>query len=274
MISETGIFDDIFAFSWARCSDGYKLAEAKRQAASSVILRGADRVVRANSREITRYHPREALGLHRTFSLLARDESANEVLAFVSKYGFLGLNGRQPEDIREERIDDILEASNNINTALNFVDLNAQFVRKLERAEKGLAEEGAKLPNERSKDFVTRNAVEIFNNWQSENPTQLSLKMGSAALPNGRITAVLRLAPTTLLGSFWLAVAEEICSGQKFRSCAVCGKTFRVGDGGSRTDRTTCSDSCRQAASRNKRLIENQFGKGRTVLRKPKGKRK
>ena len=48
--------------------------------------------------------------------------------------------------------------------------------------------------------------------------------------------------------------STRLCSMKiRTRGCEFCGETFRIGIGGSRTDRRTCSNSCRVQLSRRKR---------------------
>ncbi len=56
--------------------------------------------------------------------------------------------------------------------------------------------------------------------------------------------------PPNLLAAMWLQLAEAVAGGFDFYSCDACGKFFQRGQGGRRTDATTCSNACRQRKNR------------------------
>jgi hypothetical protein len=64
---------------------------------------------------------------------------------------------------------------------------------------------------------------------------------------------VLSLLPETLLGALWLQFAQAIGGNKEYRACHVCGKWFEVSPEMTRSDRRTCSDSCRSKAYRERK---------------------
>jgi hypothetical protein len=48
-----------------------------------------------------------------------------------------------------------------------------------------------------------------------------------------------------LLGFIWLQFGQAVCARKQPRRCSVCGRWFDVSHGGNRTDRETCSNTCR-----------------------------
>jgi hypothetical protein len=72
--------------------------------------------------------------------------------------------------------------------------------------------------------------------------------------------------PDNLEGFMWLQFAQAIYHRKEPRRCRECGLWFEVAGGASRTDRETCSDSCRMRGYRQRqaRAVEMQ-AKGKTV---------
>jgi hypothetical protein len=58
----------------------------------------------------------------------------------------------------------------------------------------------------------------------------------------------------TLWGAMMLQFAEAIAGQHDYQRCAVCSRWFELAPGVNRSDRTTCSDSCRQKRQKQRRL--------------------
>jgi hypothetical protein len=61
------------------------------------------------------------------------------------------------------------------------------------------------------------------------------------------------VAPKMLLGAMWLQFAWAAVGNARYRPCKSCGRLFEVSLAASRTDRLTCSDTCRAKAYRERR---------------------
>jgi hypothetical protein len=48
-----------------------------------------------------------------------------------------------------------------------------------------------------------------------------------------------------LIGFIWLQFAQAVHAGKQSRQCCACGRWFEIAKGASRTDRLTCSNTCR-----------------------------
>jgi hypothetical protein len=263
--------DDTFGFSWPKSKLGYEFGKPAKQKPAQVITGWMDYPIKQIGQQNIEYEPRQYTMLHREFANLPRD--ADSILAFVKRYGFLGVSGSTSGQVKQETLAEIIDQRDQIRRAILCVDEIAKFKRRVEEEERRMSEAGEKLPLERGSDILTRSAIQFFNEWQAAHPTHLVLVLRETRTPRGRVVPVINVRPRTLIASLWLAVAEEICSGQKFRNCIKCAKVFRVGEGGARSDKTTCSDSCRQTVSR-QRKAEDALPKGRKVGAMLKGKRK
>jgi hypothetical protein len=81
-----------------------------------------------------------------------------------------------------------------------------------------------------------------------------------------RNTAHLAVQPHSLLGAIWLQFANAIQHHKFPRTCPECGRAFEVAPGTNRSDRLTCSDSCRSKALRVRRERARQlFAGGKTI---------
>ena len=69
--------------------------------------------------------------------------------------------------------------------------------------------------------------------------------------------------PRTFIDAIWLEFASAIQDVKSFRECAACKHLFRVGDGGSRKSRRTCSAGCRMNLLRDRKLEARELrGRG------------
>jgi hypothetical protein len=81
-----------------------------------------------------------------------------------------------------------------------------------------------------------------------------------------RNTAHLAVQPHSLLGAIWLQFANAIQHHKFPRTCPECGRAFEVAPGTNRSDRVTCSDSCRSKALRVRRERARQmYVDGKTI---------
>jgi hypothetical protein len=64
--------------------------------------------------------------------------------------------------------------------------------------------------------------------------------------------AVLQEIPKSLIGAIFLQFSQAIHSDRECRRCQACGRWFELAPGVNRSDRLTCSDSCRSRAYRDR----------------------
>jgi hypothetical protein len=208
------------SFEWSRESE-YVLQ------AGGIVACGTSRVS---------YLPdRERPSAHRDFIAL-QGQTNEEMLAFVTRHGLLGLSDDGERPIRE-RLSDLWLACSNMALYAAFAHDDPDMD-----------------PRERNK---------IFN---AHAPQHLSIR---AAQENGR--TILRAAPRSLLMWMWIRLAQEKAGDIELRTCKRpdCGKQFYVGTGMRTQRREYCEDKCRalhhyrenSAASRSKNSKKSKQGK-------------
>ena len=167
--------------------------------------------IRRRGGALVEYRVAAVPALHRQFSEI---KDAAGALEFVQKYGFPDAAGHGADRV-EEPVSEIVAAAGRISFVLDlYVDSAPEHgIDPLHNADKleGL-------------------------------PGQFELKVGLAS--SGK--RELRLIPRNLLSWLWAMVGQEIAHGRQWRLCEICKKPIRIGEGGSRSDRETCSSACMQ----------------------------
>ncbi len=74
---------------------------------------------------------------------------------------------------------------------------------------------------------------------------EINLRLAEAPIVPQMLQQV-HYRPPHLLAAMWLQLAEAVAGGFDFYPCDSCGKFYQRGQGGRRTDATTCSNACRQ----------------------------
>jgi hypothetical protein len=234
------------------------------------------------------------------------DGDALAVLAFANDYGLLGLPGDGPEGpaaVGAERLSDWYESIRQVRSAIGLIqdardpDARARLRGYFDAEYKVGPHSGIRFVGPLgADDFIESSDSEWRATYQAfeKRPRDLAwifaqrsldrgLRAHSAAKvvltrEKGRMTgAVVRFAPTSLLGAIWVHVGWLAEGAVEYRRCAKpgCLNVFVVeggagrGDAGGRGARTTCSGACRTALSRSR---ASRRAKGRSS--RPKGRSK
>jgi hypothetical protein len=196
---------DVTSFAWGVDSKGYKLVDGK---------------VRRNGGDIRAFNPAAIPGLHRRFTLLHRREGESDdsaaiarVVVFVDKYGLLGF-ARSGHEVQEESLSSIMRESNRMAFLLHLlVD---------------------------TRELLSPEHVATFDR---DSDVRFRWRMEMQEQPDGRVGLTLRMVPLSLLDYCWSLAGLEVLGGQMWKNCLICHEPFRVGEGGARRDRETCSQS-------------------------------
>jgi hypothetical protein len=250
--------DDLFSFEWGRDPAGYALKRMpesrgrKLPGRSSELLLGGgefpagEEFVERKGSSLKTYPPRAIPALHRVFAALPDEPQA--VLDFVCVHGFLGVSGRPATEIERESIKTILGCRDELRGVLDYLDTTFSFERKLRRIASEMREEGGTPKLDIGE--VRQMAAGLFNQWAAAHLQHVQVSLTNTRDHRKRASVALQVRPRTLLSALWLAAAEEITGGNKWRPCAVCGKPMSIGEGGGRRDKRTCSTACRKKLNR------------------------
>lgn len=240
---------DIFSFQWHRNLGGYALE-------GSLASRGERRIV-SKGGVMEPYHPRSIGRLHRIFAGIGDSEA--EVLSFVQTYGFLGLDPHYAPAIKSEYVSEILLARDKLKKAIEVFEAYEKLNSKSVRVQKSLVLEGAIENSDIKKIGFRIQFAELFNEWASP---QLTARIAKSLSDNGEALQLV-FVPRSLIGSFWLQLAEEVTGGAKYKTCVNCGKSFEPG----RSDQKTCSKACKSALSR-KNIAARQTSDAKRLVAK------
>lgn len=188
----------IFTFEWWRDSAGYEFTNESRSA------------IRRKGGAMESYSPdKEAPMLYRDFMALGQN-SENEVLAFINKYGFLGTSHGGSNDERETMAG-IMQCHFELMIFDSYVKNGADDKEK----------------------------AKTFNGFA---PAHMELKLKES---HGKL--VLQAAPSSLVSWIWLRIAQEAVGDITERNCLRerCQKAFYIGKGQGTKRKKFCSDHCR-----------------------------
>jgi predicted nucleic acid-binding Zn ribbon protein len=253
-LSSAVAYEDLFTFQWPRFTQ-YELVYPEKKpkrggSTSAALMNDTGPLIVKRGAEATQFPPRSVDDLHRQFASIGDEPEA--VLEFVRRFGFLGLDRRTPpQAIDQESVAQILDARDHMREALTVFDDLTRMETKARRLRKEMLEEGQPVASDFAPGDFRQVAGGFFNQWASP---QLVARLVPVTDARHRAGLKLVLAPRTLIGSMWLQIAEELTGGAKFRHCDWCGQPIRIGANGGRSDKSTCSDACRQALSKHNRM--------------------
>jgi hypothetical protein len=234
-------FEFAFEFIWERPQKRKGFAWEESDTGETHLVRVADAPFEG-------YEPlKECTGLFRTFADLSTDAAA--MLDFANRYGPLG-----------GRWDDLLSWKEAI-VQMNFVVTvwEALATENWTRLRSFLSKIPAemmfrpKIDAKRASDGELVNACVYLLYHEVASRTFAWIFGDLPHLPTMPVTLwhsqakrlVLKLSPPSLLHAMYLQLANAIRGNKRYQQCEACGRWFELAPGLNRSDRQTCSDSCR-----------------------------
>ena len=220
------VMPNLLNFEWFKDPEGYQIVETKEETGWKPQL-----FIRPRSKRRTQYRPLDNHpALFREFAETAENPEA--ILGFANKFGLLT---HPPED----------ESSDHFG----MTDLSTWYGIIWEM--KGVIAEWEL--GRRQGDVVQ--TIESFSSlewsWFDQMPL-VEVRLSASADP---VRPFLSLVPSTLMAAMWIQFAQAVASGIQLRRCAVCPTWFVFGTGtGRRNSANYCSDRCRKAAHRARKL--------------------
>jgi endogenous inhibitor of DNA gyrase (YacG/DUF329 family) len=216
---------------------------------------------------LRRYSPmsREHATLFRTFADLEYT-NLQEIGAFVTKYGLLGLTG-QAQSLTVHQFGNHRHHHANGESHLDWA-------REICLMREALQLSRTRTPAEETELRVARNRVRLEPPYEDDREKLAWLFNVHLQHVQGRMMVEadtaprLSFAPLTLLSAMWLQLALWVAGDKEFRACKHCQRLFEISteQTGFRKHREFCSESCKTMDYRKrKRTALKLAGEGQSV---------
>jgi hypothetical protein len=251
----------IFDFSWERPVQG--VGYVWEPTPDRILL------VRIAGAGFESYPPLESeTGLFRTFAAL--EPTSEAILKFANRYGVLGFPAAEESQRswQEEiaRMKHLVSLWDALDTG-HWEAVQAERLREIDRIRHGV---NPGLPPLAQSRDVSPAAAELVRPALRELLGPIQDAVAAIAWEGSwHIRAkrpAVKVSPRHLRDAMYLQLAQAMLGDKKYRPCKACGRWFELSPGRSRTDRVTCSDSCRVRMYRERQRLARDFhGKGLTL---------